>query len=82
MKRSLLVIVAVVLCSVCVVAQNAPDKLVFKGDEALIDSLKRTDYPYIFPIWGDKVRKMGVTLPLPAWVRTTSGRNPTSRSPN
>jgi hypothetical protein len=66
MNRCLLVTITVLLCVACVMAQNAPDKLVFKGDEATIDSLKRTDYPYLFPIWGDKVRKMGVTLPLPA----------------
>lgn len=34
----------------------------------MIDSLKNTDYPYLFPIWGDKVWKMGITLPLPAGV--------------
>lgn len=49
-------------------SQNAPDKLVFAGDSTLVDSLRRTDYPYLFPIWGDKVRKMGIALPLSAGI--------------
>jgi len=49
-----------------VAAQNAPDELVFESDAATIDSLKRTDYPYLFPILGYKVQKMGVTMPLSA----------------
>jgi hypothetical protein len=36
-----------------------------KRRQQLIDSLKNTPYPYVFPILGDKVRKKGITLPLP-----------------
>ena len=54
------------ICSTHLFGQVAPDKLVFKGDAALIDSLKRAEYPYVFPIWGEKVQKLGITLPLSA----------------
>lgn len=47
-------------------AQVHPDKLVFKGDSAVIDSLKRSEYPYVFPIWGEKVQRLGIALPLSA----------------
>ncbi len=33
-----------------------------------MDSLKRTEYPYMFPLWGDKVQKLGIKMPLPAGV--------------
>ncbi len=46
--------------------QIAPDKLVFKSDATTIDSLKRSEYPYVFPIWGEKVQKLGIALPLSA----------------
>lgn len=46
--------------------QVAPDKLVFKKDTTTIDSLKRSEYPYVFPIWGEKVQKLGIALPLSA----------------
>jgi hypothetical protein len=66
MKNCLVVFMAILLWSASVFGQNAPDKLMFKSDEATIDSLKRNDYPYLFPIWGDKVQKMGITMPLSA----------------
>lgn len=66
MKRWLSILVALFLTSAYVFGQNAPDKLVFQSDATLIDSLKNTDYPYLFPIWGDKVQKLGIKMPLPA----------------
>jgi hypothetical protein len=68
MRKCLLVFIALLAWSDCTFAQNAPDKLVFKSDASLIDSLQRTEYPYLFPIWGDKVQKMGITMPLSAGV--------------
>lgn len=68
MKKSLTVILIILLGSAYGFGQNHPDKLVFKGDAATIDSLKRTDYPYLFPFWGDKVQKMGITMPLSAGI--------------
>jgi hypothetical protein len=48
--------------------QVSPNKLVFKRDSLSIDSLKKAEYPYVFPIWGDKVQKKGIKLPLPAGI--------------
>jgi len=36
-----------------------------KKNEAYTDSLKRTEYPYIFPVLGAKTRKLGFEIPLP-----------------
>jgi hypothetical protein len=68
MKRIIFAAALLSLVSLEAISQNAPDKLVFKSDQALIDSLKRTDYPYLFPLWGDKVQKMGIKMPLPAGI--------------
>lgn len=60
------IFVGVLLCSAHTFGQVAPDKLVFKKDTTMIDSLKRSEYPYVFPIWGEKVQKLGIALPLSA----------------
>jgi len=65
-KKTAVIFVGALLCSTSMFGQVSPDKLVFKGDAALIDSLKRTEYPYVFPIWGEKVQKLGIALPLSA----------------
>jgi hypothetical protein len=61
---ALAILIVVVQCPAF--GQLGPDKLVYESDQALIDSLKRTEYPYLFPIWGDKVQKLGITMPLSA----------------
>lgn len=68
MKRITLMLSLVMLVSFHASGQLAPDKLIYKSDAALIDSLKHTDYPYLFPLWGDKVQKMGIKMPLSAGV--------------
>jgi hypothetical protein len=47
-------------------AQVYSDKVVGKKNAALKDSLKVQPYPYILPIWGEKVAKMGYKLPYSA----------------
>src|SRR6478609_4597898 len=49
-------------------AQVYSNKVVGKKNEAQIDSLKKTDYPYALPIWGDKATKGGYNLPYSAGV--------------
>ena len=66
MRTTTIIFAATLLCATHAFSQVTPDKLVFKSDQALIDSLKRSEYPYVFPIWGDKVQKLGITLPLSA----------------
>ncbi|MDG3584045.1 hypothetical protein [Galbibacter pacificus] len=43
----------------------AQDVAIKKKDQAHIDSLKSTPYPYFLPIYGDRVQKLGHDLPLP-----------------
>jgi hypothetical protein len=47
-------------------AQYTTDKLVGKKNEAEIDSLKSANYPYMLPIWGEKVVRKGFELPYSA----------------
>lgn len=47
-------------------AQVYSNMEVGKKNEELSDSLKKSDYPYILPIWGDKATKRGFSLPYSA----------------
>jgi hypothetical protein len=47
-------------------AQVYSNKEVGKKNEVLIDSLKKTEWPYALPIWGKKVTAMGYDLPYSA----------------
>jgi hypothetical protein len=42
------------------------NKITGKKDEALLDSIKAKPYPYILPIWGEKVAAKGFDLPYSA----------------
>lgn len=42
------------------------DKIVGKKNEAVIDSIKNTEYPYALPIWGKKATALGFSLPFSA----------------
>jgi len=47
-------------------AQYTTDKMVGKKNADKIDSMKHVEYPYMLPIWGDKVVKKGFNLPYSA----------------
>jgi len=47
-------------------AQVFTNKEVGKKNEELVDSLKKSDYPYSLPIGGDKATKAGYSLPYSA----------------
>lgn len=49
-------------------AQYTTDKVVGQKNEAIIDSLKKTTYPYLLPAFGQKVINKGFTLPYSAGV--------------
>ena len=51
-------------------SQVFTNKEVGKKNEELIDSLKKSEYPYMLPIWGAKATKLGFNLPLSAGVST------------
>lgn len=48
------------------VAQYTADMVVGKKNEMLKDSLKTVKYPYMLPVFGQKVVNKGFSLPLPA----------------
>src|SRR3954463_12900499 len=68
MKTSLSILTLVIFSAVNGYSQYTTDKVVGKKNQALADSLKNTEYPYILPIWGDKVAKRGFDLPYSAGV--------------
>src|SRR5687767_8308641 len=47
-------------------AQVYSNKEVGKKNAELADSIKKSDYPYILPIWGAKAAKLGFNLPYSA----------------
>ncbi len=49
-------------------AQVFSNKEVGKKNKTLADSLKKSEYPYALPIWGDKATKRGFNLPYSAGV--------------
>jgi hypothetical protein len=49
-------------------AQVYSNKVVGAKNEALIDSLKIKPYPYVLPIWGEKVAARGFDLPYSAGI--------------
>lgn len=49
-------------------SQVYSNKEIGKKNEALADSIKKSDYPYALPIWGAKATKLGFNLPYSAGV--------------
>lgn len=47
-------------------AQVSADKVVGKKNMSIADSIKNSDYPFILPIWGQKVTNKGFELPYSA----------------
>lgn len=47
-------------------AQIYTDKIVGKKNQSKLDSLKEAEYPYLLPIWGEKVVSKGFNLPYSA----------------
>jgi hypothetical protein len=47
-------------------AQVYSNMVVGKNNEAESDSLKKSEYPYALPIWGEKAAKLGFNLPYSA----------------
>lgn len=65
-----LILVASMLCLAHVAAfgQVYSNKEVGKKNQELIDSLKKTEYPYALPIWDSKAAAKGFSLPYSAGV--------------
>jgi hypothetical protein len=68
MKNSSFLILLVLFLSIQTYSQVYTDKVVGKKNEAMIDSLKVSEYPYSLPIWGEKATQKGYQLPYSAGV--------------
>ncbi|MDL5048726.1 hypothetical protein QQ054_22190 [Oscillatoria amoena NRMC-F 0135] len=55
-----------ILTSTMLYGQVFTNKEVGKKNQAIADSLKKSEYPYSLPIWGDKATKAGYDLPYSA----------------
>jgi hypothetical protein len=64
--KAMLLLFCTVLLLSGVSGQVYTNKVVGKKNVALIDSLKKAEYPYTLPIWGKKVTKLGYHLPYSA----------------
>ena len=61
-----LFILSFIVMVLAATAQNPANKIVGKKKVALADSLKTAHYPYIFPIWGQRVVNKGFNMPKSA----------------
>jgi hypothetical protein len=71
MARKCVIAIAVTILIACAAAAHAQvfsNKEVGEKNEALADSLKHSEYPYMLPIWGDKATHRGFNLPYSAGV--------------
>lgn len=66
MKYNTLIFASFLLFSIQIFGQVYTDKIIGKKNEQLKDSLKVEKYPYILPIWGEKVAQKGYNLPYSA----------------
>lgn len=65
LRKAILIVLTAINC-LATFSQVYTNKEVGKKNEALIDSLSNTEYPYILPILGKKVAKLGYDLPYSA----------------
>jgi hypothetical protein len=59
-------LVALVCLTMIARAQYTTDKVMGPKNQDLADSLKKSEYPYLFPIWGKKVVAKGFNIPKSA----------------
>lgn len=68
MKKLFTLIIITAVISTGAFSQVYTNKEVGKKNEALIDSLKKAEWPYALPIMGKKATQRGYNLPFPAGV--------------
>jgi hypothetical protein len=66
MQNKFIIIIFYCVISSTARGQYTTDKVVGQKNEHLIDSLKTVSYPYLLPIWGEKVAQKGYKLPKSA----------------
>jgi len=66
MRMKSLLLLAGTMCILNSYAQYTTDKVMGPKNQALADSLKKYEYPYLLPIWGKKVVAKGFNIPKSA----------------
>src|ERR1700741_2162795 len=68
MKKSRYLLAALLLLNMQAFTQVYSEKVGGKKHQAVADSIKQSQWPYMLPIWGKKVTALGFKLPYPAGV--------------
>lgn len=68
MKRVFLLLFFLALFNDLIAQIGGTQKMTNEHQQHIVDSLKATPYPYVFPVLGDNVQKKGILLPLPHGV--------------
>jgi hypothetical protein len=68
MKQAYSLLILSFFMAIHVAGQVYTNKEVGRKNEALIDSLKTHEYPYVLPIWGAKAAAKGFNLPYSAGI--------------
>jgi hypothetical protein len=63
MHSKSLLLLACTFFAISMYAQYTTDKVLGPKNQSLADSLKKSEYPYLFPIWGKKVVAKGFNIP-------------------
>jgi len=63
MHNKLFSLLVCICCTFSINAQYTTDKVMGPKNQDLADSLKKSEYPYLFPIWGKKVVAKGFNIP-------------------
>src|SRR5678809_1375715 len=63
MHSKALLLLACTFFAISMYAQYTTDKVLGPKNQSLADSLKKSEYPYLFPLWGKKVVAKGFNIP-------------------
>src|SRR5688572_27976477 len=66
MKKIKFLLPVLLLLNIHSYSQVYSDKVVGEKNQAVADSIKKSEWPYMLPIWGKKVTELGFKLPYPA----------------
>jgi hypothetical protein len=66
MKSFFFIWAVMIFLQLPVTAQVYSDKIVGEKHQSTADSIKKSEWPYMLPIWGKKVTALGFKLPYPA----------------
>lgn len=63
MHNKILLLLVCICCISSLQGQYTTDKVLGPKNQYIADSLKKSEYPYLFPIWGQKVVSKGFNIP-------------------